>query len=78
MIMGVNWANQNFHDHTTIPPMAGSDLELTVLLRLTATTTQPCSRALLDQSMDPDLVPRLEPHTAGQKSDPAICLARYE
>ena len=62
----------------TIPPMAGSDLELTVSLRLTATTMQPCSRALLDQSMDPDLVPHLELHNAGQKSDPAICLARYE
>ena len=57
--------------------MAGSDLELTAWLRLTATTMQPCSRALSDQLMDPDLVPRLEPHTAGQKSDPAICLARY-
>ena len=58
--------------------MAGSDLELTALLRLTATTTQPCNRALSDQSMDPDLAPRLELHIAGQKFDPAICLARYE
>ena len=57
--------------------MAGSDLELTVSPRLTATTMQPCSRALSDQSMDPGLAPRLEPHNAGQKSDPAICLARY-
>ena len=57
--------------------MAGSDLELTVSLRLTATTMLPCSHVLSDQSTDPDLVPRLEPHTAGQKSDPAICLARY-
>ena len=57
--------------------MADSDLELTALLRLTATTMQPCSRVLSDQSTDPDLVQRLEPHTAGQKSDPAICLARY-
>ena len=58
--------------------MAGSDLELRVSPRLIATTMQPCSRALSDQSMDPNLVPRLELHTAGQKSDPAICLARYE
>ncbi len=57
--------------------MAGSDLELTVSLRLTATTMQPCSRALSDRLMDPDLVPRLVLHIAGQKSDPAICLARY-
>ena len=57
--------------------MAGSDLELRVSQRLTATTMQPCSRALSDQSMDPDLVPRLELHTAKQKSDPVICLARY-
>ena len=57
--------------------MAGSDLELTVSLRLTATTMQPCSRALSDQLMDPNLVPRLELRTAGQKSDPATCLAQY-
>ena len=57
--------------------MAGSDLELTASLRLATTTMQPCNRALSDQSMDPDLVPRLVPHTVGQKSDPAICLARY-
>jgi len=57
--------------------MAGSDLELTVSLRLTATTMQPCSRALSDQLMDPNLVPHLVLHIAGQKSDPAICLARY-
>jgi hypothetical protein len=58
--------------------MAGSDLELTALLRLTATTMQLCSHALSDQLMDPDLVPRLEPHNAGQKFDPAIYLARFE
>lgn len=58
--------------------MAGSDLELTASLRLAATTMQPCSRALSDQSMDLDLVPRLELHTAGQKFDPAIYLARFE
>jgi hypothetical protein len=57
--------------------MAGSDLELTVSRRLTATTMQPCSRGVSDQSMDPDLVPRLVLHIAGQKSDPATCLARY-
>ena len=56
--------------------MAGSDLELMASLRLTATTMQPYSRALSDQLMDPDLVPRLALHTAGQKSDPVICLAR--
>ena len=61
----------------TIPLMAGPDLELTVSLRLTATTMQPCSRALSDQLMDPNLVPRLELRTAGQKSDPATCLAQY-
>lgn len=58
--------------------MADSDLELTASLRPTATTMQPCSRALSDQSMDPDLVQRLVLHTVGQKSDLAICLARYE
>lgn len=78
MIMGIAWVCQ-YRDHeTTLSFMDGSDLELTASLRLTATTMQPCSRALSDQSMDPDLVPRLELHNVGQKSDPAICLAPYE
>ncbi len=77
MIMGVSWAKQYVDIRTTIPLMADSDLVLTASQHLTATTMQPCSRASSDRLMDPDLVPRLVLHIAGQKSDLATCLARY-